>query len=56
MIGWAPTVPNYHLFAVDIASAGLFNTEGNARVVKRWRAGERVTKYLQRPEDVNPPA
>ena len=46
-IGWNPEGMNYHLFAVDVQSAGLFANEGNARVIKKWRAGEPVGSYRQ---------
>jgi hypothetical protein len=54
-IGWAPDEPNYHLFAVDIRSAGLFANQKDARLVHRWRAGGRVVRYRQTMEEINPP-
>ena len=46
-IGWKPEEPNYHLFSIDIHSAGLFTADGNKRLVKRWRAGEGLTRFHQ---------
>ena len=46
-IGWKPEEPNYHLFSVDIRSAGFFETDGKKRLVKRWRVGEEVTQFHQ---------
>jgi hypothetical protein len=46
-IGWNPEGMNYHLFAVDVQSAGLFANEGDARVIKKWRVGEPVRAYRQ---------
>jgi len=46
-IGWKPAERNYHLFAVEITSAALFVAKGNARLVKRWRAGEPVSEFRQ---------
>ncbi|MCI0525299.1 MAG: pyridoxamine 5'-phosphate oxidase family protein [Acidobacteria bacterium] len=47
-IGWNPEGMNYHLFAVDIQSAALFTTEASqARILKRWRAGEQVCAFRQ---------
>jgi hypothetical protein len=53
-IGWKPEEPNYHLFSVDIESAGLFLADGNARLVKKWRRGEEVREIHQTMEDSNP--
>lgn len=44
---WNPEDMNYHLFAIDVQSAGLFITEGNARSIKKWRAGEPVHSFRQ---------
>jgi hypothetical protein len=46
-IGWEPEEPNYHLFAIDIQSAGSFVYEEETRLVTVWRAGEQVEKYRQ---------
>jgi hypothetical protein len=46
-IGWRPVEPKYHLFAMDIQSAGFFITAGDARLVQRWRAGEQVETFRQ---------
>lgn len=46
-IGWKPEGKQFHLFALDIESAGLFVADGNARLVKRWRAGEPVEEFRQ---------
>jgi hypothetical protein len=47
-IGWKPPddMP-FHLFTADIESAGLFVTDGDARLVKRWRAGGVVEAFHQ---------
>jgi hypothetical protein len=47
-IGWTPPddVP-FHLFSVDVVSAGLFVADGDARLVKRWRAGGQVEAFRQ---------
>lgn len=54
-IGMKLREPNYHLFAIDVASAGLFVAKGNVRILKRWRAGEPVRESRQTPESANPP-
>jgi hypothetical protein len=46
-IGWKPEEPKFHLFSVDIESAALFVADGNARLVKRWRAGGPVEEFRQ---------
>jgi hypothetical protein len=46
-IGWKPQEPKYHLFSVDIESAALFMNAENVRLVKRWRAGEKVSEFRQ---------
>jgi hypothetical protein len=46
-IGWRPVEPQYHLFALDIQSAGFLITAGDARLMQRWRAGEQVTTFRQ---------
>jgi hypothetical protein len=47
-IGWKlPEGTQFHLFSVDIESAALFVADGNARLVKRWRAGEPVEEFRQ---------
>jgi predicted pyridoxine 5'-phosphate oxidase superfamily flavin-nucleotide-binding protein len=46
-IGWKPEEPKFHLFSIDIESAALFVADGNARLVKRWRAGESVEAFRQ---------
>jgi hypothetical protein len=53
-IGWKPEEPNYHLFSVDVSSAGYFTADGDVRVVKIWREGEEVREMRQTEEDVNP--
>jgi hypothetical protein len=47
-IGWKPPERmQYHLFSVDIESAGFFVADGDARLVKRWRAGGVVEAFRQ---------
>jgi hypothetical protein len=46
-IGWEPEEPNYHLFAIDIQSAGSFISEEESRLVTVWRAGERPRMFRQ---------
>jgi hypothetical protein len=47
-IGWSPEGMPFHLFSVDIRSAGLFVHDGAAaRLVKRWRAGAPVKSFRQ---------
>jgi len=45
-IGWSPAGLKFHLFKIDIQSAGLF-LSANDRVLHRWRAGGKVEKYRQ---------
>ncbi|MCH6554857.1 MAG: pyridoxamine 5'-phosphate oxidase family protein [Acidobacteria bacterium] len=46
-LGWSPKGMKYHLFAIEVESAALFTADGNARLVKRWRAGQSVEEYRQ---------
>jgi len=46
-IGWKPDEPRFHLFAVDVDSAASFVTEGDSRVMTRWRAGEPGRRFRQ---------
>jgi len=47
-IGFSPEGMPFHLFSIDIQSAGLFGHDGgSARLVKRWRAGEHVEAFRQ---------
>ena len=47
-IGWSPEGMPFHLFSIDILSAGVFSHDGGAeRLVKRWRAGEPVKAFRQ---------
>ena len=47
-IGFSPEGMPFHLFSIDIQSAGLFGHDGgSARLVKRWRAGEPVKAFRQ---------
>ncbi len=46
-LGWSLKGMKYHLFAIEVESAALFTTDGNARLVKRWRAGQPVEEYRQ---------
>lgn len=49
-IGWAPTEPKWHLFALaDIQSVGFFRNEETERTVTRFRAGEGVSEFRQKP-------
>ncbi len=44
--GWSPAGLKFHLFKVDIVSAGFF-PGATERVLHRWRAGGEVKKYHQ---------
>lgn len=48
-LGWSPEGMPFHLFAIDVQSAGLFlmSEDQTARVIKRWRAGGTVEKFRQ---------
>jgi hypothetical protein len=46
-IGWKPDEPHFHLFAIEINSAGSFKYEEEYRLVSVWRAGEPLQKYRQ---------
>lgn len=46
-LGWSLKGMKYHLFAIEVESAALFTADGNARLVKRWRAGQSVEEYRQ---------
>ncbi len=46
-IGWEPEEPNYHLFAIDIQSAGSFVYEEESRLVTVWRAEGQLEKFRQ---------
>jgi len=47
-IGWSPEGMPFHLFSIDVRSAGFFSHDGGtARLVKRWRAGEPVKAFRQ---------
>jgi hypothetical protein len=47
-IGWKPPEDvKFHLFSVDVESAALFVADGDARLVKRWRAGEPIEEFRQ---------
>lgn len=48
-IGWSPEGMPFHLFAIDVQSAGLFQTADDqmSRSVKRWRAGGAVESFRQ---------
>ena len=37
-IGWRPEEPNFHVFAIDIESAASVTTEGDALIVRTWKA------------------
>lgn len=46
-ISWKPDEPHFHLFAIEINSAGSFKYEEEYRLVSVWRAGEPLQKYRQ---------
>jgi hypothetical protein len=46
-IGWNPEGMKYHLFAVDVASAGFFVNKSNYRIMKRWREGGKTEQIKQ---------
>jgi hypothetical protein len=46
-IGWSPDGMEFHLFAIEIESAGLFISGGDRRTIKLWRAGETVKSFRQ---------
>ena len=47
-IGWSPEGMPFHLFSIDVRSAGYFRHDGgSARLLKRWRAGEPVKAFRQ---------
>lgn len=52
-IGWSPEGLPFYLFAVQVQSAGLFLMQGHAdntndaRLVKKWRAGNKVETFKQ---------
>lgn len=46
-IGWQPDEPQFHLFAIEIHSAGSFKYEEEYRLVTVWRAGEALQKYRE---------
>lgn len=47
-IGFSPEGMPFHLFSINIQSAGLFCQDGgSARLVKRWRVGEPVKAFRQ---------
>jgi len=47
-IGWSPEGMPFHLFSIDILSAGVFSHDGGSpRLVKRWRVGEPVKAFRQ---------
>jgi pyridoxamine 5'-phosphate oxidase-like protein len=46
-IDWEPDEPNYHLFAVDVASAG-FVTFASPRYGLAWQAGGELRRWEQR--------
>lgn len=47
-IGWEPTEPNYHLFAIDIESAG-FNVFGQGGYALAWQPERGLRRWAQRP-------
>ena len=57
-IGWRPDEPNFHLFAIDVHSAGSFDYDEESRLISVWRAGEPMQKFREyadgRKESVEP--
>jgi hypothetical protein len=55
-IGWSPEGMPFHLFSMDIRSAGIFTHDGSAaRLVRRWRSGEPVQTFRQGVDGVMKP-
>jgi hypothetical protein len=50
-LGWRPEEPSYHLFAIELFSAGSFFIEGDARLFTLWRAGEPPRRFLHQADD-----
>ena len=46
-IGWKPEEPTFHLFAVDVQSAGFFTTQADTRIMKRWKTDEGIEEFRQ---------
>ena len=46
-IGWNPSDSKFHLFRVEIESAGLFLTNKNERIFKRFRRAEGIKEFRQ---------
>ncbi len=44
-IGWAPEEPRYHLFAVDVESAGFMDFGEGRRYGLAWRAGGELRRF-----------
>ena len=44
----------FHLFSFDVESGGLFTAEGDARVLKVWRAGRGMTERRQTMDECAP--
>ena len=45
-MGWSPEDTPFHLFSIDVKSAGYFMSEGGeARTLKLWKAGEQIKKF-----------
>lgn len=46
-IGWNPEGMKYHLFAIELESAGLFLNKDQKRMVTRWRTGQGLSTFEQ---------
>lgn len=44
-IGWNPEGMKYHLFSIDIESAGLFTADGDKRLIRLFRPGQGVESF-----------
>ncbi len=47
-IRWRPQEPRFHVFAIRVRSAGYFSYAKGKRMVERWRAGGKATRYEQK--------
>jgi hypothetical protein len=45
----------FHLFSFDVASGGHFTADGDARVLKVWRAGKGISERRQTMDECAPP-
>jgi len=44
-IGWNPEGMKYHLYSIDIESAGLFTQDGDKRLITLFRPAEGVSRF-----------